>query len=144
MWSLACMVFELLIGDFLFEPRKGHNYSKSDDHLAQIIEMLGPMPESFAFAGRQFNKYFGKESEDDRFYSFRRIKGLRHVPIKKLLTDKYRYKDHEAEVLADFLSQMLKWHPHERASAQKMLDHPWLSMEPSYDYKYTDLEFKKI
>jgi serine/threonine-protein kinase SRPK3 len=34
MWSFACMIFELLTGDFLFEPRKGSNYSKSDDHLA--------------------------------------------------------------------------------------------------------------
>lgn len=30
-WSLACMVFELVTGDFLFEPRKGANYTKTDD-----------------------------------------------------------------------------------------------------------------
>jgi hypothetical protein len=36
-WSFACMIFEMLTGDFLFEPRKGANYSKSDDHLAQMI-----------------------------------------------------------------------------------------------------------
>jgi len=23
LWSLACMVFELITGDFLFDPRKG-------------------------------------------------------------------------------------------------------------------------
>lgn len=34
LWSLACMVFELITGDFLFDPRKGQNYSKTDDHLA--------------------------------------------------------------------------------------------------------------
>ena len=33
-WSLACMLFEILTGDFLFEPRKGPNFSKNDDHLA--------------------------------------------------------------------------------------------------------------
>ena len=31
------MIFELVTGDFLFEPRKGESYSKSDDHLAQVI-----------------------------------------------------------------------------------------------------------
>lgn len=30
------MIFELATGDFLFEPRKGESYSKSDDHLAQV------------------------------------------------------------------------------------------------------------
>jgi serine/threonine-protein kinase SRPK3 len=34
MWSFACMLFELFTGDFLFEPRKGHHFSKNDDHLA--------------------------------------------------------------------------------------------------------------
>lgn len=33
-WSLACMLFEMLTGDFLFEPRKGPTFSKNDDHLA--------------------------------------------------------------------------------------------------------------
>lgn len=30
------MIFEMLTGDFLFEPRKGPNFSKDDDHLAQV------------------------------------------------------------------------------------------------------------
>ena len=33
-WSLGCTIFELITGDFLFEPRKGNNYDKDDDHLA--------------------------------------------------------------------------------------------------------------
>ena len=36
-WSLACMMFEMITGDFLFEPRKGQYYDKDDDHLAQVI-----------------------------------------------------------------------------------------------------------
>jgi serine/threonine-protein kinase SRPK3 len=33
-WSFACMLFELITGDFLFEPRSGDNFDKDDDHLA--------------------------------------------------------------------------------------------------------------
>ena len=61
LWSLACMVFELITADFLFEPRKGQQsggYGKSDDHLAQMMELLGPMPKSFAMAGKNFEKFF--------------------------------------------------------------------------------------
>jgi len=28
------MIFEMLTGDFLFEPRKGSDFSKNEDHLA--------------------------------------------------------------------------------------------------------------
>lgn len=41
MWSLACMVFELVTGDYLFDPKKGSNYKKGEDHLAQISELIG-------------------------------------------------------------------------------------------------------
>ena len=51
-WSFACMIFELITGDFLFEPRKGESYSKNDDHLAQIMELLGKMPRKIALSGR--------------------------------------------------------------------------------------------
>lgn len=51
-WSFAAMIFELVTGDFLFEPRKGETYSKNDDHLAQVLELLGKMPKKFALSGR--------------------------------------------------------------------------------------------
>ena len=46
------MLFELITGDFLFEPRRGDYFSKNDDHLAQIIELLGKIPKKFALSGR--------------------------------------------------------------------------------------------
>lgn len=36
-WSVACMTFELATGDFLFEPKRGKSYGRTDDHLAIII-----------------------------------------------------------------------------------------------------------
>ena len=42
MWSLACMVFELVTGDYLFDPKKGKTFKKNDDHLALITELIGP------------------------------------------------------------------------------------------------------
>jgi serine/threonine protein kinase len=42
MWSLGCMIFELVTGDFLFDPKKGANYKKNEDHLALITELIGP------------------------------------------------------------------------------------------------------
>ena len=39
------MIFEMLTGDFLFEPRKGPTFGKDDDHLAQMEELLKKFPE---------------------------------------------------------------------------------------------------
>jgi serine/threonine-protein kinase SRPK3 len=42
------MIFELITGDFLFNPRPGAQHKKNDDHLALFMEMLGPPPKYFA------------------------------------------------------------------------------------------------
>jgi len=33
MWSVGCMVFELLTGDYLFDPQPGTRYTKDDGML---------------------------------------------------------------------------------------------------------------
>lgn len=43
MWSLACMVFELVTGDYLFDPKKGKTFKKNDDHLALVSELIGDL-----------------------------------------------------------------------------------------------------
>ena len=89
-WSFACTIFEMVTGDFLFEPRKGSNYDKDDDHLAQMMELLGRMPKNLAMSGKHSKKYFDSRG------NLRRIKDLRFWPVKKVLTDKYMIRDDEA------------------------------------------------
>lgn len=52
-------------------------------------------------------------------------------------------KINEAEMLSDFLMKILKWELKDRASAQELLDHPWLTMPDDYNFKMSDLEYKK-
>lgn len=33
-WSVACIVFELLTNDYLFKPKKTESYKKNEHHLA--------------------------------------------------------------------------------------------------------------
>jgi serine/threonine-protein kinase SRPK3 len=99
------MIFELITGDFLFEPRKGHNFDKDDDHLAQMMEILGKMPKNFAASGRLSKRFFDKTGH------LLKIRGLQHWPLKKVLMEKYRFIESEAEALADFLLPMLEWYP---------------------------------
>lgn len=76
-WSLACMLFEMATGDFLFEPRdsSNKNYDQDDDHLAQMMELLGPMPKSLALSGTKYKKMFDSTGQ------LKRIKGLNYWPL---------------------------------------------------------------
>lgn len=116
LWSFACMVFELITSDFLFEPRKGPTYGKTDDHLAQMMELLGPIPRKIALAGKKFDDFFAFDEFTGRT-TFKKIQGLQYFPLKNLLMEKYHFKREEAELLADFLLQVLKWDLQDRATA---------------------------
>jgi len=136
-WSLGCMVFELATGDFLFEPRKGDTYSKNDDHLAQIIELVGKMPKNFALSGSNSMKYFNKNGK------LKRIRKLQYYPLIKILTEKYNFKEKEAKALSDFIMPMLEYYPNKRTTARELLRHPWLNMPADFDYKLSDIEIEK-
>ena len=136
-WSLACMLFELATGDFLFEPRKGETFSKNDDHLAQIIEAVGKMPKNFALSGLNSYKYFDKNGK------LLRIKKLIYYPIKDILVKKYNFKEKEAKAFSDFLMPMLEYYPDKRASARELLKHPWLNMPADFEYKISEIEIEK-
>lgn len=59
-WSVACMAFELATGDYLFEPHSGEDYSRDEDHIAHIIELIGPIPIEIAHSGRYSREFFNK------------------------------------------------------------------------------------
>ena len=104
-WSLACIIFELVTGDFLFQPEKGETFTKNDDHVAKFMQTLGKMPKNFAKRGEYYNKFFTKEGK------MRRVKEIKYVPLKDILVKKYHFKENEAQALTDFLLPMLEFYP---------------------------------
>ena len=62
-WSTACMAFEMATGDYLFEPHSGEDYSRDEDHLAHVIELVGPIPRHIAFSGKYSREFFNKRGE---------------------------------------------------------------------------------
>ncbi|GAB5586687.1 hypothetical protein Unana1_01587 [Umbelopsis nana] len=120
-WSLACMTFELLTGDYLFDPQSGSKYSKDDDHMAQIIELIGSVPKQLSASGKYSNEIFNRKGE------LRHIHKLRHWRLNDVLHDKYHLSRYDADFLSSFLSPMLDLNPEKRAAAGVMASHPWLA-----------------
>lgn len=120
-WSTACMAFELATGDYLFEPHTGDTYTRDEDHIAHIIELLGPIPKNIALAGRYSREYFNKKGD------LRHISQLKPWPLFEVLTEKYEWDTKDAIEFTSFLLPMLHFDPNFRATAEQCLQHPWLN-----------------
>ncbi|KAI9732625.1 MAG: serine/threonine protein kinase, CMGC group [Cirrosporium novae-zelandiae] len=119
-WSMACMVFELITGDYLFDPQSGTRYGKDDDHIAQIIELLGPFPKSLCLSGKWSQEIFNRKGE------LRNIHRLRHWALPDVLREKYHFTVDESRKISDFLLPMLELQPEKRANAGGMANHDFM------------------
>jgi serine/threonine-protein kinase SRPK3 len=120
MWSMGCIVFELLTGDMLFEPKSGRHFNKNDDHLAQMIELCGRMPRSITQSGKFAGDYFNRRGE------LRNIRKLKPWPLAEVLKEKYQFAEKDAKAIAAFVMPMLEYDPDKRATARQCLQHEWV------------------
>eukprot|EP00798_Chlamydomonas_sp_ICE-L_P015743 gene15743-21864_t len=84
LWSLACMLFEMVTGDLLFEPKSGRDYDRDEDHLALFMELLGRLPRRLAERGKFSRDFFNRNGE------LRHIPSLKFWPMQDVLVAKYR------------------------------------------------------
>ena len=134
-WSLGCMAYELVTGQFLFDP-KAHPDSVDDDamdlrHLYEISALIGAPPASWLQrgSGTHTRRYF-----DTRTLKFLGARPLHRAGKINLAEDLVPYTARyapercreEAKALADFVLRCIQWDPSKRASPADLLDHPWL------------------
>uniref|UniRef100_A0A182RA21 non-specific serine/threonine protein kinase n=1 Tax=Anopheles funestus TaxID=62324 RepID=A0A182RA21_ANOFN len=120
-WSTACMAFELATGDYLFEPFSGKDYCRDDDHIAHIIELLGPIPKRIALSGKNSSHAFNSKG------LLKNISGLKPWGLVDVLIEKYEWPEEDAFEFSDFLKPMLDYDPRTRATAADCLRHSWLN-----------------
>jgi serine/threonine-protein kinase SRPK3 len=125
--SLTDQVFELITGDYLFDPQAGTKYGKDDDHIAQIIELLGAFPKSLCLSGKWSAEIFNRKGE------LRNIHRLRHWALQDVLREKYHFPREDGQRMADFLLPMLELTPLERANAGGMSNHAFLDQTAGMD-----------
>ncbi|KAM8862252.1 SRSF protein kinase 3 isoform 2-T2 [Spinachia spinachia] len=143
-WSTACMAFELATGDYLFEPHSGEDYTRDEDHIAHVIELLGTLPLPFALSGRYSREYFNRRGETVSTSvspavlclplsrcvpvsgELRHISSLKPWALFEVLLEKYEWPLEQAAQFSDFLLTMLELQPERRATAAQCLQHAWL------------------
>lgn len=119
-WSTACLLFQLATGDLLFSGVDGTDYTWYEDHLAAIIELLGPIPMNVLSRSKLAEEIF-----DQNGY-LRNVTDLNAWSLQDLLMEKYEFPPNDAKALTEFLQPMLEFEPTKRATATQCLQHPWL------------------
>ncbi|KAJ7112560.1 kinase-like domain-containing protein [Mycena epipterygia] len=131
-WSVACVLFELITGEDLFDvspAAEGKN-----NHLAQMIQLLGEFPKHML----KPRSWGGPSSFSDSRGRSWRIKMLSPSPLPSVLHDKHHFSQSEVNSIANFLLPMLELNPAARATAEELLLHPWLCDIPDVDGKNED------
>lgn len=121
MWSLACLLFELATGDFLFDPQRGKDYDRDEDHLALMMELLGPIPPELIKRGTHSHEFFTNKCK------LRHISKLAFWNLRDVLREKYKMSSNDAIQLSGFLLPMLHYAPEQRPSAREALQHPFVN-----------------
>ncbi|KAJ7641871.1 kinase-like protein [Roridomyces roridus] len=114
-WSLACLVYDLTTGKFLF-PHDIHQQCMP--HLQGIF--FGPYPLPLIERGR-YREYFFKEDGSPLYeWNITASKPLDHC-IRRY------YEGPNVDALIQFLELVFRLEPEERPTLRALLEHPWLA-----------------
>ncbi len=102
MWSLGCIIFELLTGDLMFDPHSGKTWNREEDHLALILELLGTFPRSLLAEGKKTSEFFNRNGE------LKHIHNLNYWGLRDVLVEKYKFSPSDASDIADFLEPIME------------------------------------
>jgi len=121
-WSVGCMVYELLTGEILFDPDKKKRFNRDRHHLYDIQTILGIIPKHMIDNSKKRNHFFRKNGL---------IKGknkIEYKPLSELLINKIgdRTDSKEISLILDFLYQALEIDPKKRPKARNLLNNKWL------------------
>lgn len=134
-WSIGCLIFELITGDYLFDPHDGLSFDKDEDHLAQIIELLGEFPsEKYLSNCELAGKFFSSPT------SMMTIASLKFWSLEKVLEEKYKYdpNDDNVKLACDLIRKCLKYNLDERYDCESLLAHPWFREGATFDQRECD------
>ncbi|KAK6463568.1 kinase-like domain-containing protein, partial [Scheffersomyces coipomensis] len=135
LWSVGCIIFELITGDYLFDPHDGQYFDKDEDHLAQIIELLGEFPSDEYLLDCKLTSKFFKLNPLNNEIIFKNIYNLKYWGLRDVLIEKYKFKkdDIQVKLISDLILKCLRFSLSDRYDAGSLLNHPWLQDDIKFD-----------
>ncbi|KAI0783281.1 kinase-like domain-containing protein [Abortiporus biennis] len=126
-WALASVIFNLYSSKWLFMPIpcEDPELTAEEDHIVQMITMLGDFPLDFIKSGKSSGEFFNLNDGSLLKY---KIPPEFMTSLDAVVLDfaPPGAQDDELKGITDFLRPMLKVAPQERAIARELLNHSWL------------------
>ena len=118
-WAAGCILYELIIGEFLFDPDKDKNKSRDYYHLLEMTKISGVFSNKYLKTTKNWNKFFDKDGdlkdiEYREFYDWDEL-------MEKVTDSEVRNK------IIDLLKKMLQLEPKKRISSDDILRHSWFT-----------------
>lgn len=120
-WSLGCVIFELLTGELLFNPKKDKENSRDIYHLYCIQQLCGKFSKKF------LNKCEKKRQFFDKHGNIPNMKDINKCNFKDILTLEHKIKKEEIHELVDLLEKMLIYDPKKRITINECLNHSYFN-----------------
>lgn len=122
-WSLGCLIYELLTGEIMFEPDKQIGFNRNRHHINDIQKIFGPIPDEYINECHNKNIIFKNNNLLKNKIS------LKHIPLSKLLAHKLNSEYTESNdfyQLCDLLYNMFEYDINKRYTIEQCKEHPWL------------------
>jgi serine/threonine protein kinase len=130
-WSLGCIIYELLTGDYLFLPNSYYSdYNekrKTLNHIYLMNKLLGPIPKNMIQISKNRTMYFNKKNK------LKNYDEIASVNLMDLLVNDYGFSNTIAKEISDIIYQMLKYDNKQRITAKEALNLKWTLYEDNLD-----------
>ena len=120
-WSIGCLVLELLTGDILFDPKKDKNRSTDFHHIYWIQQLLGTFPDNMINKAKHKKQFFDKQN------MLLKNKKIKKWSLEEVLKDKYKFSDKDVTEICEFIKPILCIDNKKRYNVNECLNSKWIS-----------------
>jgi serine/threonine-protein kinase SRPK3 len=127
MWSLGCIIYEILTGDVMFSPRRTLTMSCNTHHIGDFIKVFGTPDQEYLMKCLYSHRYFAPDGKYIYTYEIGNS-----VSIYKILNKNYKISSKVAKKIHNFLNLIFVWEPEKRILIEDVIKNKFIR----YNYKY--------
>lgn len=117
-WSVGCLLYELLTGKLLFNPNKTIENNRNRCHIYNIVSHFGPIPSELIEKSKKKNIYYRNDNI---------LKGdvtINYIPLTNFIKNTVKnITDDQIIIISHILYKIFAYDPNKRASFSELLTH---------------------